>query len=250
VQQQVHGHLETLNAGGTLDANLKFNRAHARAVLELLQRAWGLPPKRYFPRREKKGEALVACGYKAAYWTYRNTRATETADVDPDAIEIGSENAANTAGGRYTLERWHYLNEGPSGFAIYTTEKPQHTLRIGELLAVQDTATAGAHWVIGVVRWMMVQRDGTHHIGIQTLSRDAESVSVRVLAASSGEVTAEPAFLISDPTATNGFTLIGPRGIHGADRSIEIEVGSNRLQFRMGSLRESTVEYDYFSCRT
>ncbi len=239
LQRLVQAHLEKVVAG-TPSPGLHLARPHARMLLEFLQRSWGLPPKRYFPRQQKQGAVTLTCGYNAT-WFYTHGRQEFTLDREPDD-DYASEDVANL----YFTERWSFVDEGPGGFAVYTSEKPRSLVRVGELVGVQDGAGG---WTIGAIRWLMVQRDLAHKIGIQIVSRDADPVAVRALSGADAETRFRRAFMLTDPAATNGFTLVTPRGLYLDRRPVEVMIDNNRLQLTAGTLRESTIAFDHFSCR-
>ncbi|MCC7412217.1 MAG: hypothetical protein IT495_11385 [Gammaproteobacteria bacterium] len=248
ITRAVQVSLEQLNAGKS-PAGLKLQRQHARVLLEFLQRAWGLPPKRYFPRQEKKGAADIACGYNAAYF-HCNGGHEFTAAHDGDAAADEEEALVSAdAAQRYLLERWSFVDEGPGGFAVYSAEKPRSPVRVGEIVAVQEIGEEPDRpWLLGVIRWLMVQRNLAHKVGIQLIARAPETIVVR---AQSDDEESEPqrAFMLSDLTATNGFTLVTPRGFYREQRPLEATVSGAQMRLHTGSLRESAASYDHFSCR-
>lgn len=250
LQRTVQGLLEHMAAGRT-PQGLRLQRPHARMLLEFLQRAWGLPPKRYFPRQEKKGAADLACGYNAAfYFTNGRREFAYVHDETPDTGIEGGEQDGAEAAARYFTERWSFVDEGPGGFAVYSAEKPRSPVRVGELVAVHEADQGDAPWVLGVIRWLMVQRNLAHKIGIQVIAREPEAVAVQALTGDDAETRPRRGFMIADPAATNGFTLITPRGLYGEQRPLAVQLGERRLEFKAGSLRESTAVFDHFSCRT
>lgn len=249
LQRTVQGLLEQMAAGRT-PPGLRLQRPHARMLLEFLQRAWGLPPKRYFPRQEKKGTAEIACGYNAAFFFTNGRREfAYLHDETPDTgIESGEQDDAETAA-RYFAERWSFVDEGPGGFAVYSAEKPRSAVRVGELVAVHEVDGGDdAPWVLGVIRWLMVQRNLAHKIGIQVIAREPEAVAVRPRTGGA-DTGLRRGFMIADPAATNGFTVITPPGLYAEQRPLEVLLGERRIELKAGSLRESTAVFDHFSCR-
>jgi len=225
----------------------------APALLAHLQRAWGLPPKRYFPRHEKKGTARIACGMNAAYY-FTNHQHEFGVDKPGRASdeELGDESYTSSyteeVAPKYVADTWHFVNEGPGGYAIYISEKPRAPIRVGEIVALHEQATDNdARWLLGVIRWLMIQRDRSHKIGIQVVAREPEPAAIRVLG---GEATEEPrrGFFIKSATGSSAPTVVTSRGLFNQNRAIEVSFGAQRLQLRAGDLIESAAGFDHFSC--
>ena len=251
LQRYVQQQLDHLNKAGSVHSSLKISASSARSVLGHLNKVWGLPPKRYFPREDHSGNVNIACGLNVAYHFCNDSRefdvhlpASGDDEVTDSSYDDGLATAIST---RYQLENWQMVNKGPGGYAVYTNKKPRNVVRVGELIALNDDQDTVQQWIAGAVRWLMIQRDGAHKIGIQTLNKTVRSGGVRALKGSEHETQFRRALLLSDTTDAN-FALVAPRGLHAVDRPIEVFVDGKRLQARITDLIESTVAFEHFNC--
>lgn len=249
LQPLVQAQQAALAAGAAPPAGLRLKRQHAPLLLELLRRAWDLPPKRYFPRQPRKGPVHLACGFNAAFY-FSNAEREFAAVTAPGGGEELDYDALAHDPSRYQAEQWIYADAGPGGFALRSAAAPRTPVRVGELVAMRDAGAAnGAPWQLGVIRWLMVHPDLQHRVGVQIIARQPEPVAVRAPAAGDEPLEYRRGFLVAEPSATDGITLIAPRGLYRDGEVIELLSHGERLRLQAGRLRESTLVYDLFSCR-
>ena len=249
LQRYVREHLEHLNKTGNVQSALKLSVSTARSVLAHLNKVWGLPPKRFFPRKESSGVINTACGLNVAYYFCNGNQEFGIDEPTPieDEVTDSSYEVANATpvSAHYEHENWHMANQGPGGYAVYTNDKPRNGVRVGELIAVKDETDQ--QWLPGAVRWLMIQRDGGYKIGIQILNKSARPGGVRALEGNDRETQFRRALLLSDSTDSS-FALLAPRGLHSVDRPIEVMIDGRRIRAKITDLIESTVSYEHFNC--
>lgn len=239
---------------GLRPGELRLHPATAELLLDHLQRCWGLPPKRYFPRRRRQGRGRLAAGYKAAYY-FMNAEQEFAADAAPEEadgteIDDAAYQASGTGGGAaYHSYRVNLLDEGSGGLAVRGEGKPGPNIRVGELIALDCGEASEPGWRLGVVRWLMLERGGGFRLGIQSLPRNCETVAVRPTHGAGAERPPQRGFLIVDAAMTQGLALVMPSQMHEPERQFEVQVAGKRIRLRAGTLRDRTTVFDHFSCR-
>ncbi|MGE0385036.1 MAG: hypothetical protein AB7Q97_09925 [Gammaproteobacteria bacterium] len=243
LQRRVQAVREQLGTPGA--APLRLPRPQARLLLEILRRAWGLHPKRYFPRHERDGSASLAFGFNEA-WQLANHGRDIVLESRTGVIVGGEE--VHEPRHAPAADPWQYVDEGPGGYAVYSATRPRAGVRVGELVAIRD-ADSDRPWMVGAVRWLMVHDNLAHRIGVQIVGRDVESITLRATDGSDEDMQPQRAFLVADPSATNGFTVMTRAGLYAPGRPLELHVGGTRMRVTAATLRESALTFDYFSCR-
>ncbi len=210
----------------------------ARPLLMHAGRAWGLPPRRHFPRQPKSGRTRLVCGltllHHLAGGAVRETEAGGAIDL--------TDTGQLTHHADFHPEEWHLIDVGSGGFSVLRKEQPEAMLRVGDLIGIQPLS-ADRQWQVGAVRWLMVQRDGEHRLGIQFLGRLQEPVDLRP---HGSDVPARHALLLS-PHAGRSSTLITEKGLYQPGRQFELFSTGRRRVVQAGELVESTAVFDLFT---
>jgi len=256
LQSAVKSQLTRIHAGQGPDTTLKLPKMLTETLLAHLQRSWGLPPKRYFPRQQRLGNAHITCGMNSVYY-YANNETEFTGDIPQQAApeqEFGDESYASSytdaTAARYAADTWNFVDAGPGGYAIYTKETPKSTIRVGELIGLQDDTGGGkTGWVLGVIRWLIVQSDEAHKIGIQILAKNPRPAAVTVMSKDTSNGETRRAFMIKGTGADSLLALVTPKGYYAVDQALEVEVDAQRLTLRAAELKESAHGFEFFTCR-
>lgn len=224
---------ESIRRDNNLNDNLKFSPHHAKLVLNHLSRTWSLPPRRYFPREERKGLLSLACGLNAAYFFINN----ETEDLPgQDGPPVSSE---------FKAEEWELVDQGSGGIAVIRNTRPGHDIRIGDLVAINHDKKE-KKWIIGIIRWMMVYKTYNYKIGIQIIAKSALPVAVRALSGSVQDSQFQRALSVSEDNEQ--FLLTG-KGMYMEDRELEIKTQDGTFRAGATAIKESTLGFEYFHIR-
>lgn len=131
----------------------------ARLVLHVLRHLAGYwaekPPLRQYQRHAVKSRLFVLHGFDAC-----------AAVLGGSAAALGD-----------SAESWIVDNVSLGGFGAVVAVQRDEWLRIGALLCVQPEG--GDNWLLGVVRRYGKESDSQAGVGIQTIAKQARSVSVR-----------------------------------------------------------------------
>jgi hypothetical protein len=248
LQTLVQQHLDHLGTGGHKHESLHVSSNSARTVLTHLNRVWGLPPKRYFPRHHRKGTVNIASGFNVVYYYCNAEQEFAPNDGDNELADASYENVTEMAA-RYSKETWNLLNEGPGGYQAYTSEKPRSAVRVGELLGLQGEHMGDDEWVVGSVRWLMVQGDGSYKIGIQSMNQEHQLAAIRALDGTNLETEYRRAILLGGPDSESDFTIITTNQIYAEQRPLELNIDGNLVAVTADELLESTVAFQHFSVK-
>lgn len=192
--------------------------AALRKVLQRLEKLWGNPVKRKFPRRRRTYRIRLFSGLPHL-WDLFNTQA-----ADAGASE------------------WMVTNESPEGYALMHIHGDTLGLGIGDIVAVQlteDEAPDTNNQHIAIVRWALSENPEHFEIGLQLLATRIEAAT----AAIAGGVD-KALFLPQMPPLRHADTLIVPAGreLAPAQEVIVVTEPGNVLvrEFRIGEVIEQT----------
>jgi hypothetical protein len=178
-------------------------------ILQRLMLAWGVMPKRKFPRRPKSATVGLLVGLNAIhrcvtgpdsasdgrddtigdqhYLQDPTFEASTTFKINPFAnagrrIVTSGENRARTSRDEHStdtglIESWKMVNYSAGGYSLLWNSDDSSNAKVGELVAIieQDTHN-GDNWQLGVVRWMKCTTSSGLELGIQMLSPSALAV--------------------------------------------------------------------------
>jgi hypothetical protein len=148
----------------------------------------------------------------------------------------------------YDTEDWNFVNESIGGFSIFKDLRPGSPIRIGDLVAInmdEDEDVEDENWLLGTVRWLMVQKRDEYKTGIQTIAMNPRTVAVRATSGGKTDTDYRRAFMFTDESGSE--CLIVPRGLFIKDRDLEININNKIRPVQTLKLLESTVAYEKFS---
>jgi hypothetical protein len=251
---ELNHHLETLMTAEERQRqeDLVLSPYYARLILEHVARAWNLPPQRQAQRETDSGHVQLACGFNATYFFNNNENEFRPPTVDQSGEIILGEGSLTaqidvTPEANHHVDTWDILDRGPGGFALTTRDKPRASVRTGDLVVLRpESPEPGrqAVWSTGVIRWLMVRRNGIYRIGIEIIAGSATAAAVHALSGSVQDRQLRRALLISDEYGETA--VLTGKGLHIADRELEIHTAAGRRSYRAGELRESTLSFEYF----
>ena len=246
----VEDELASINRGQGLKENLKLSPYYTKLVLGHLARAWGLPPKRYFPREERKGIVCLACGLNSVYFFINGGTRIVPGQNDFDKnISVEESDPADQSGLNstpdYKVEEWNLVDQGPGGIAVNRTARPGYNIRIGDIVAITDDREQ-IKWTVGVIRWMMVRQTNNYKIGIQVISKTALPAVIRACSGSALDSRFQRALLLTDD---NDMSIITGKGLFMENRELEIKSQHKEFRVKAITMLESTLGFEYFHIR-
>ncbi len=255
LESLIQKQIDLLQMGQPIDKSIVFSPFYAKSLLSHMFKAWGLPPKRYFPRKAKSGKLHIISGVRAIYYFLNNGTPFQNVaaeDNENDEINI-SENATeeqtmSLSGSHYLPEDWRIVDEGSGGYAVIRDEKPSKTMRVGDLVGI-NTNIDDDKWSIGVTRWLMVSKT-VHKVGLQIIADTAKPISLRACEGSNADREFKPAFLASHNNNPNELSIIVEKGLYTDDRPMEIIRDNKKELISAKTLIESSLSYEVFSYKT
>jgi len=244
----IQQHLAALNNGQNLNNTIKISPFFAKSIMAHMSKAWGLPPKRYFPRESKEGIMKMTCGINAAYYfvngekDFTARQATSDAEEDYDYLE-------DTVERIYTADEWNLVDQGPGGFAVIKNDKPRDTVRVGGLVGIAGNTndTNLKLWNLGVIRWLMIRQNKIYKVGIQMIAKDARPAAIRFCGGNEMDLQFRRAFLMTDSKDQSKKSIITSKGIFAETRELKVNFNNEILPVVAHSLEEATVSFEHFT---
>ena len=226
-------------------------------VLSTMIRALGLPPKRHTPREPSEGRVVVVGGLGGVhhFLTPGNDpkeRGTQTEDKDAE-IEVGSATSVEmefTAS--YATESWQLMDEGPGGMGLERDKAPQLPLGVGDLAGLRFPLRGDAQddWTLTVVRWIHIEPNGRHQIGLQLLSEQV--VAVMAYTENPQDTITQvprPALALPRISSQAGASLIFSRGLLAVGDQLRMVDGDDSHRLALTARIEGTGAFERFSYR-
>jgi hypothetical protein len=157
-----------------------------------------------------------------------------------------TEQALSVAPLGYVLETWKIQDESALGFCLHCDDAANRQVRHNQLLAIlpSDSAT----FVLAVVKWLSLDRDGGMRVGVHTLPGAVSAISARrsALNAAVGNKFV-PAFLLPQvPALQAPQNLVLPQGWFFAGGVVEIFHGTLK-EVKMLTLLEKGSDFERVS---
>jgi len=152
----------------------------------------------------------------------------------------------------YMLERWELVDKSRGGLAIIRSNRPQHQVRVGDLVAVTHGGGDGGKptdWTLGVIRWLMVRQGKVYKTGIQKLSQDARLGAIRASGGSELERCYQRAFILSDAETSELDSVIVSQGLYKQNRQMELYLEGDRFEVKADVLLEASLSFEHFRLR-
>lgn len=248
----VQNYLQTLESEKVTDSKFLLSKHTAKTMLIVLSKSWGLPAKRYFPRKASAGKIDVSIGMNACYYFHndKNDIAQKTGSYQNSEISVEGDEHEISQSATYNSEQWELSDQSSGGYCIKKTGQVARPIRVGELVGLKSNANNSQNnWVLGVLRWLMVRQQSNYKTGIQTLSSHAQAVTIKALSGSPAICEVRRGFLTGDPKTGANVTVITSRGLYAPRRELEIVHQNNTYQVTAENLLESSASFDQFSFR-
>lgn len=213
---------------GSIPADLNLGGEYPTAVLlKVLQHLalyWAaVPPQREHVRHAVKTRMAVLQGFDSCLAVFAG-----------NVARLGVERSA---------ESWVVENVSLGGFCAGANEIGDW-LRIGAMLCMQPEG--GDNWVLGVVRRCSMSADAGISVGIQTLSRSAQSIELRPRTSGFSAIDAIPGIWLREEKVGAGgeVRLALPRGSFDVRESLEFVLGERRYALTPMELEEFSGDFE------
>ena len=223
-------------------------------MLERVVQAWGLAPRRKYPRNAISGPYQLALGINACNFYLNGARTfMGVADDSEHRIQLAT---SGTFGLQQVKKReedhvkqhWQGANESKHGICIYVDlSRPAAILvRVGEVVAFR-TNRGEARWSAGLVRWIRIT-DTELRAGVQKLGAGARAVATRFI-----ENSGLPAGMYKNSVSVpkheeleQAQSLLTPPGMYQKNRTMLIDDGAIIKKLHAGKLIERGPFYEWF----
>ena len=220
VSQALDELMHTVERGtipGELNLGAEYPAAALLKVLQHLALYWApVPPQREHVRHAVKTRMAVLQGFDSSLAVFAG-----------NVARLGVERSA---------ESWVVEDVSLGGFRA-GAEAAGEWLSIGSLLCLQPEG--GDNWVLGVVRRRSVSADSHASIGIQTLSRNAQSVELRPRTSGFSAADAIPGIWLREDAAAEQVRLVLPPGGFDVRQILEFVQEERRYLLTPAELEES-----------
>ncbi|MCP4041626.1 MAG: hypothetical protein GY731_06670, partial [Gammaproteobacteria bacterium] len=205
------------------------------ALMKRMARSWGLPPKRYAPRKSKDGEVPMTSGLGSVHFflsdrkQHRNEPPPEQEEVILDLPDAITDEGFQLGERNYYLDSWKLVNEGSNGLGLIRTDTPSQMIRVGEIVGFQlQPMGAEPTWTIGSVRWMTIHHNGEYVAGIQIIGDNPVPVTIRTLSSGDRDSGHQDALLLTAPGKPE--SIIAPAGTFAKGDRILLEDSETTLE--------------------
>ncbi|MFQ5659761.1 MAG: hypothetical protein ACE5GZ_05000 [Gammaproteobacteria bacterium] len=251
----VQKHIDIHKSGQALDDSVHLSSYFAGSILAQMSKAWGLPPKRYFPRKTREGTLELARGLHAIYFHLNNKQEFISANPPDDEHIVTDTDGFSgqmdiTPVQSYHTEQWNMVDQGAGGLALLKHDKPKNAVRVGDLIGFAPSLKGSEQrpqWSLGVIRWLMVRQNRVYKIGIQMIAAQIVPAAIRALDGSFSDSQFQRAFIIGDPDTSGPNTIITGKGLFINDRELEISYQNKTFRACTDSLIESSLNFEHFN---
>lgn len=206
-----------LNLGGEYPAKVLL------PVLRHLALYWAPePPQREHPRHAVKTRIAVLHGFDDCFTVFAG-----------DVARLGKER---------TAESWVVENVSLGGFAAGVDDQCGAWLKIGALLSMQPEG--GENWVLGVVRRYNKDSDAHATVGIQALSRQAQSIELRPRTSGFSATGAIPGVWLREGNAPDEARLVLPFASFDVRENLEFIHEGRRYMLTPVELEEAGDNFE------
>lgn len=182
----------------------------ARGILQRLEKLWGQPAKRKFPRRRQSYRARLCSGLDKLH---------ELLDSPEKAIE---------------QSEWMVTNESPDGFALMHMAGNTNQLRVGDIVAIQpqDKSASSQHWHICIIRWAISENPEHVELGLQLLA--ANAIAAHIAQPGKTQVSRARVLLLPEtpPLRHEQSLVVAPGLLNEDSRQIVLLIEQDNLSIR------------------
>lgn len=221
-------------------------------MLEQVIRAWGIAPRRKFPRNPISGPFQMILGINNCVCCINGEQAFRGASSNKQnggAQASGAIVEPSQAGGSgIRLQVWTGLNESVRGLCLAAdlSRSASVVARIGEVV-VSRTDRGNARWSAGLIRWARII-DVELRVGIQQLGPDVRPALVSPVSnPGSAENAFKPGIYVpGDADSRRQPSLVVPMGTYRVNRKMVVDDGTVTRIALAGKLLERSPYFDWF----
>jgi len=192
-------------------------------VLRHLAMYWAPePPQREHQRHAVKTRIAVLQGFDDSFTVFAG-----------DVARLGKERVA---------ESWVVENVSLGGFCAGIEALGGEWPKIGALLCMQPEG--GENWLLGVVRRYNMDSDAHANVGIQALSRHAQSVELRPRTSGLSATGAIPGIWLREGDATGEARIVLPNGAFDVKETLEFVYDGRRYLLNPVELEEAGNNFE------
>lgn len=222
-------------------------------MLEQAIRAWGVAPRRKYPRNPISGPFHLVLGIDGCVFCVNGertfTRAFKNGSQNPPTTPVAnSQQPVTPPGEKHTSQNWIGVNESTRGICLSTdlNRGSGVLIRIGEVVAYR-TDRGNARWSAGLVRWVRIT-EAEIQAGIEQLGADCKPAAVQPLASSGNPENGfrSGIFVPADSDTQRQPSLVTPAGTFRNKRKLIIDDGTVTRLALAGRLVERSPHFDWF----
>ncbi|HRF71485.1 MAG TPA: hypothetical protein PL117_01820 [Accumulibacter sp.] len=212
---------------GELPPDLNLGGEHTQRVLlpvlRHLRVYWAVhPPQRRHRRHAVKTRMLVLRGFDESYTVF--------AGVHPSAASTPK------------VESWVVENVSLGGFRAYLDDAPELQVKLGALLCAQPDGSG--NWLLGVARRFNRIGGRRASLGVQVLSRQAQSIELRPRRSGFSAAIAIPGIWLRDGGEAGVERILLPLGAFNVRESVEFSHDDRRYSLTPVELEETGADYE------
>ena len=202
-----------------------------QGVLRRLEKLWGQPAKRKFPRRRQSHRTRLCSGLDTLHRLLGDGECTEE------------------------FSEWMVTNESPDGFALMHMTGNTTQLKVGDLVAMQildEQNQRNDAWLLCMLRWAISENPEHVEIGLQLLA--SRAIPTKIAYSDNPAAGAADALILPEtPPLRTTQSLVAPPGfLKENTRGIVALVEQGNLSIReiqTSQLDEQTGSLEIFSIR-
>lgn len=223
-------------------------------MLERAVLAWGIAPRRKYPRNSVSGMYQLVVGIDPTHHFLnggRNFKCSSEERVGADqraTVGTFGVEQMKTREVDYTVQSWRGSDESIHGLCVCidTAKTSKARVRVGELVGFRPDR-GDARWSPAVVRWARIT-DQELRIGLQKLGSGAKVVAVKPIKPRvDNENLFQNSILLPELEGVRQEqSLVTPPGIYGPQRNLMVDDGTTLTMARAGKPLERRTGYDWF----
>ena len=213
------------------------------AVAQVLEN----PRRRVDTRTPIEGRVRVAAGLASVHHFCRGgdgeTQAATRPDIDEDTIDIEDFEPEDTLpeSHMYTCHSWQLVNSSQRGVCLMRDRRSVNTPMTGDLIGLQSAGRED-QWAIGLVRWLSIDKTGTHRLGVELLSSNARAVSLQL-----DEMQTKPALVLASANAEL-IRVVVPVGTAKLDKPLQVHFDGHEIVLHPRVVVESSNTVQCLDC--
>lgn len=238
--------IETIHAGKKPDG-LHFSPYYAEYLLRIIEKAWGKPPKRDFPRKAKNGELNIAHGLNSIYFYLNDENEFRLHQMDREENEEANlTNFTTNITNNYSKDIWKLVDTSGGGIAVTRDGKPMNGVRVGDLIGfnLDEKNNSQKTFRVGVLRWMLVRQGRIYKAGVQIINQPVFPGGVRAAAGNRVDREYRRAILTGNPVIERDLRIITHKGLFEPDRELEIYYNNKNYRGKIKKMVESTTCFE------